>query len=173
MSRRILITGCSGGGKSTLLSALAAAGQATVPEPGRRIVHQELTSGGDALPWVDPLAFCNRALAMARADLDRAVGDPVFFDRGLIDAAVALQHLQGTAVATTLGGPSPYSDPVFLAPPWPDIYATDPDRRHAFEAAVEEFHRIDRALHDLGHRVLILPRKPVAERLDFVLTALR
>jgi predicted ATPase len=172
MARRILITGCSGGGKSTLLSALAEAGHATVPEPGRRIVQDEQARGGKALPWVDPLAFCHRALAMARTDLDRAVGDPVFFDRGLIDAAVALHHLQGAPVATTLGGPSPYSDPVFLAPPWPDIYATDPERRHALDAAIEEYHRIDHALHALGHRVLILPRVPVAERLDFVLAAL-
>jgi predicted ATPase len=173
MSRRILITGCSGGGKSTLLAALAKAGQATVAEPGRRIVQEETSCGGNALPWADPLAFCYRALAVARADLERARGDPVFFDRGLIDAAVALHHLQGTAVTTTLGGPTPYSDPVFLAPPWPEIYATDPDRRHALDAAVEEYHRLDHAVRALGHRVLILPRVPVAERLDFVLTALR
>ena len=173
MSRRILITGCSGGGKSTLLAALADAGHATVPEPGRRIVRDELERGGDALPWVNPLAFCHRALAMARADLDQATGDPVFFDRGLIDAAVALHHLQGTPVATTLGGPSPYSDPVFLAPPWPEIYATDPDRRHGLDAAVEEYHRLDHALHGLGHKVLILPCVSVAKRLDFVLTALK
>lgn len=173
MTRRILITGCSGGGKSTLLAALADAGHATVPEPGRRIVRDELANGGDALPWVDPLAFCHRALAMARADLERAVGDPVFFDRGLIDAAVALHHLQGTPVATTLDGPSPYSDPVFLAPPWPEIYATDPDRRHGLDAATEEYHRLDHALHGLGHSVLILPRVSVAKRLDFVLTALK
>ena len=65
-----------------------------MPEPGRRIVEQELRQGGHALPWVDLAAFARRAIALAAAD--RAIPDDrggrVFFDRGLVDAAVALQH---------------------------------------------------------------------------------
>ncbi|MFO1203200.1 MAG: AAA family ATPase [Tabrizicola sp.] len=172
MPRRILITGCSGGGKSTLLAALAARGHATVPEPGRRIVAGELASGGRALPWVDPLAFTHRALEMARDDLAHATGEPVFFDRGLIDAAVALHVQTGKPVAETLGGPSPYDDPVFLAPPWPEIYRTDPERRHGQEEAVAEYDRIVDALAGLRHRVLLLPRIPVEARCDYVIGAL-
>lgn len=172
MGRRVLITGCSGGGKSTLLAALAAAGHATVPEPGRRIVAEEMATGGSALPWIDPRAFIARALAMARDDLARTRGDPVFFDRGLIDAATALRHLDGTPLRQTLGGPSPYAEPVFLAPPWPAIYRTDPERPHGLAEAVAEYDRLRAALADLGHRVLPLPLAPVAARLDFVLSAL-
>ena len=39
-----------------------------VDEPGRRIVKEELASGGSALPWVDGIAFERRAIAMALAD---------------------------------------------------------------------------------------------------------
>ena len=38
MDRFIILSGCSGGGKSTLLAELARRGFATVEEPGRRIV---------------------------------------------------------------------------------------------------------------------------------------
>lgn len=172
MSRRILITGCSSGGKSTLLAALALAGHATVPEPGRRIVAEELAGDGAALPWVDPGRFARRALILARADLDAATGDLVFFDRGMIDAAVALRHGEGIALPTSLGGGSPYSDPVFVAPPWPEIYATDPERHHGLADAMAEHDRILRGLADLGHRVIPLPRIPVPQRRDFVLDAL-
>jgi predicted ATPase len=55
--RFVLITGCSGGGKSTLLAELHARGHHVVEEPGRRIVKQELKAGGQALPWVDEIAF--------------------------------------------------------------------------------------------------------------------
>jgi predicted ATPase len=172
MSRRILITGCSGGGKSTLLAALAQAGHATVPEPGRRIVAEELAGDGAALPWVNPGRFARRALDMARADLTAAQGALVFFDRGMIDAAVALRHAEGIALETSLGGPSPYDDPVFVTPPWPEIYATDPERRHGLADAMAEHDRILQGLTDLGHRVIVLPKFPVLARRDFVLKAL-
>lgn len=66
MNRFILISGCSGGGKSTLLDELARHGLATIGEPGRRVVRDELASGGDALPWIDARAFVRRIIAMAR-----------------------------------------------------------------------------------------------------------
>src|SRR5579871_994273 len=93
----VVISGCSGGGKSTLLAKLSRRGYTVVEEPGRRIVKEELESGGSALPWIDGAAFARRAIAMALADRASA-GTPdswVFFDRGLIDAAVGLQHLTG------------------------------------------------------------------------------
>ena len=70
--RFVILSGCSGGGKSTLLEELRARGHATVAEPGRRIVREEMTLGGNALPWIDPEAFARRALQGERSfqDLD-------------------------------------------------------------------------------------------------------
>src|SRR6185369_12186033 len=50
IDRFVVISGCSGGGKSSLLEELGRCGYATVEEPGRRIVKEELRSGGTALP---------------------------------------------------------------------------------------------------------------------------
>ena len=118
MTRFILITGCSGGGKSTLLRALGAEGHAIVAEPGRRIVADQMAYNGTALPWVDPAAFARKAIEMSKSDLARARHKTgiVFFDRGLIDAAVALGHADGTALTAILHDAKPYADPVFLAP---------------------------------------------------------
>jgi len=91
MSDFFVISGCSGGGKSSLLAELARRDFATIEEPGRRVVREELASGGEALPWIDGIAFARRITALARQDHDaaRTLSGPVFFDRGLIDAAVA------------------------------------------------------------------------------------
>ncbi|HWF01957.1 MAG TPA: AAA family ATPase [Caulobacteraceae bacterium] len=173
-SRLVVISGCSGGGKSTLLAEFAARGHRTVEEPGRRIVREELASGGNALPWTDPAAFLRRAIAMSLNDLE-SVGEAqgwVFFDRGLIDACDALQTLTGEPAAEQIARSRPFYRRIFLAPPWREIYLTDAERRHGFEAGVAEYERQVRTFPALGFEVITLPRLAVAARADFVLAAL-
>lgn len=171
INRRVLLTGCSGGGKSTLLSALAEQGFATVPEPGRRIVAEERAGDGQALPWRNPKAFAERAVKIAASDLDKAqqTKGPVFFDRGLIDAAVALEYFGGPPLRETLGTRRAYARRVFVVPPWEAIFARDDERRHDFAAAVDEHFRIARALDHLGYETFELPRVSVRERVEIVL----
>ena len=92
----IVLSGCSGRGKSSLLDELRRRGYSVVDEPGRRIVQAELESGGRALPWLDLAAFARRAVELALSDLNAAAALPgwVFFDRGLVDAAAALNMRQ-------------------------------------------------------------------------------
>lgn len=174
LERFVIISGCSSGGKSTLLAQLAARGYATVEEPGRRIVRDELANGGSALPWSDAAAFARRAMAMATADRDGAAGLDgwVFFDRGLIDAAATLQHLTGEPVVAPLAAAHRYYQRAFLAPPWPEIYVTDCERRHDFDKAVAEYSRLLDVYPSLGYEVVVLPKVTVADRADFVLTVL-
>ncbi len=172
--RFIVLSGCSGGGKSTLLEELRRRGHATVEEPGRRIVQEELASGGTALPWLDLAAFARRAIAMALADRE-AMRDQtglVFFDRGWIDAASALEAQTGEPVVARLAAQHRYNQRVFLTPPWPEIYVGDPERRHGFEAALAEYERLERIYPALGYEMVILPKVPVAERANFVLARL-
>jgi len=174
MDRFVILSGCSGGGKSTLLEALKWRGHQVVEEPGRRIVTQELESDGSALPWVDAPAFARRAIAMSLVDREEAATTPdtVFFDRGLIDAAAALEYLTGEPVLASLGQLHRYNRHVFLTPPWPEIYAGDRERRHDFSAALAEYERLSAAYPALGYEVHLLPKIGVEERADFVLSVL-
>jgi predicted ATPase len=165
MDHFVVISGCSGGGKSSLLTELVRRGHAIVEEPGRRIVKEELKRDGLALPWADAAAFLRRAIDMAIADLERAnaLGGWVFFDRGLVDAASALQHVTGEHVLAPLGQSHRYHRRVFLAPPWPEIYEVDPERRHGFDAALDEYARLLDAYPFLGYEVIVLPKVGVSE----------
>jgi predicted ATPase len=173
-NRFVIISGCSSGGKSTLLAELSRRGYATVEEPGRRIVSEEMLGDGRALPWVDAIAFARRAVALALTDLVKAsnVSGWVFFDRGLIDAAAAVEHLTGEPVLATIAQEHRFHHRVFLAPPWPEIYVTDLERRHGFDAAVAEYQRLLDVYPALGYEVTILPRIGISERADFVLNRL-
>jgi len=170
VNRFIVISGCSGGGKSTLLRELELRGNTVVPEPGRRIIAEERQSGGGALPWVDMSAFARRAIAMALEDRDRAAATlgPVFFDRSLIDAAAALQNATGEPILAQLGSTNPYLPTVFMAQPWPENWQNDGDRRHGFEEAVAEYKRLCTAYSQLGYELIALPKISVEERADFI-----
>jgi predicted ATPase len=172
--RHVILSGCSGGGKSSLLDALARRGHATVEEPGRRIVALERAADGAALPWVDMAAFARRALALAARDRLEAAASFgwTFFDRGLVDAAVALEHATGQDAARILAAYPRYWNQVFLTPPWPAIYHGDDARRHAFSDAVAEYERLEEAYRRLGYAPTILPRLPVEARADLVLSLL-
>ncbi|WP_085883224.1 AAA family ATPase [Oceanibacterium hippocampi] len=174
MQRYIVITGCSGGGKSTLLAELSRRGHAVVEEPGRRIVAEETRAGGVALPWLDMAAFARRAAEVALADRATvpAGPSPVFFDRGLIDAAAALEHATGEPAPVALGAAHRYHRRVFFTPPWPEIYRRDGERRHNLASAIAEYDRLIDAYAALGYEPVILPKLPVADRADFLLGAL-
>jgi len=173
MNRFVLISGCSGGGKSTLLAELAQRGYATVEEPGRRIVKEEMLGAGTALPWVNEVAFARRAIEMALADRAAASCKAgwVFFDRGVLDAAAALERLTGEP-AMTVAQAHRYHRTIFVTPPWPDIYVGDAERRHTLDDAMVEYRHITDLYPSLGYEVAVLPKISVDERADFVLHAL-
>jgi predicted ATPase len=172
--RFVVISGCSSGGKSTLLAELARRGYSVVEEPGRRIVAEALAGDGAALPWVDGAAFARRAIEISLADraAAQALGGWVFFDRGLIDAAAGLERLTGEPALATHGHAHRYHRHVFLAPPWPEIYVQDPERRHALEEAIGEYEHLCTAYPALGYEVRVLPKASVETRAGWVLDAL-
>ena len=175
MNRFVLISGCSGGGKSALLAELGQRGYAIIEEPGRRIVKEQLLSGGTLLPWTDGVGFARRCIALALSDRKAArhlKGSWVFFDRGLIDASIALRHLTGGPALNAIKRSYRYYQRVFMAPPWPEIYETDNERRHNLDAGVAEYERLIDAYPALGYEVTILPKVGVAERAEFVLRTL-
>ena len=175
MDNFVVITGCSGGGKSTLVRELKRRGCNIVEEPGRRIVAQQLPDGGRALPWIDLAAFAEEAIKLATEDLERmaAKQEWVFFDRGLIDAASAY------AVAAGDEGPLDrlikkhrYHPRIFALEPWPEIYVQNAERRHGIEQAMEEYDRLASLYPRLGYEWIIVPKLPVDARVDFILQVL-
>lgn len=162
---RFVLSGCSGGGKSTLLAALQARGHAVVAEPGRRII-----ATGGPMPWDDAAGFAARAARMARADHAAAQPGITFFDRSLLDA-LAWFDRTGTPRPPEIEGAERqvrYASPVFLVPPWPEIHVTDAARRHGFDDAVAEYEALLALLPGYGYRIEVVPRMDVAARCDWI-----
>lgn len=166
-----VISGCSGGGKSTLVAELAARGHQTVPEPGRMVVREQLARGGDALPWANAAAFIRRVLELAVEQYEQAPSDGiVFFDRSIVDAVGGILRGGGELPARyrEVLRTHRYAPTVFLAPPWKAIYRSDAERRHSFADGVAEFEALAAEYRALGYEVVLLPRAAVSARADFV-----
>jgi len=168
-----VITGGPGSGKSTLLEALASRGLATTEEAGRAIIRAETAAGGKALPWADRSAFADAMLDFEiRTHLNaRHRSGPVFFDRGVPDVAgyLTLSDLPIPDFVEKACIRYRYAPTVFIAPPWPEIYATDTERRQDLAEAIRTFEAMVATYSRLGYRLVELPRVPVDVRADFVL----
>jgi len=171
----VVISGCSGGGKSTLLQELGRLGHQIFDEPGRKIVKEQLAIGGDALPWADVARFAERCVDLALDDIAAPRSGVAFCDRSLIDAVSGLEHmgLQPPARALTALRTAPYHKTVFLTPPWRELFATDAERRHGFADACAEYERLLIAYPRFGHEIVLVPKLTPPARADFILARLR
>ena len=55
-----------------------------------------------------------------------------------------------------------------MVPPWPELFAADPERRHGFDAAVAEYDDLMRAYPAHGYATELVPTVSVSARADFL-----
>ena len=171
--RFFVLTGGPGSGKTTLIEALRSAGFATSVEAGRGIIRDQLAIGGPALPWHDRALFAELMLSWELRSHQSALDQkgPVFFDRGVPDTLGYLR-LSGLPVpqhASAAADRFRYNSRVFVAPPWPDIFAQDEERKQTLDEAERTYQALVGVYTELGYELVRLPLAPVETRLQFVL----
>lgn len=175
--RFIVISGGPGSGKSTLIDALERLGHACTAEAGRGIIQDQVAIGGTALPWADRALFAELMLAweMRSYGMAKAAQGPVFFDRGVADTLGYLT-LCGLPVPPYMEAAARgirYNRTVFLAPPWPEIFTRDAERKQDFAEAARTFEVMQTTYAGLGYEIALLPKTSVVERVDFIREKLR
>jgi len=168
-SCRVVLSGCSGGGKSTMIAELARRGHATFAEPGRRLVE-----GGLADPLADPEGFAVAAIGLALADHAAAPPGLSFFDRAVLDGLnwFAQTATPLPAALRGLADSHRYFRRVYMTPPWPAIFVQDAARRHELSAGQAEYVALCLHLPAMGYDPVDLPLLPVARRVDWLLADL-
>ncbi len=172
----VVISGCSGGGKSTLLAELARRGHAVYEEAGRQVVKEQLHIGGNGLAWSDAGKFDELTISRTMHNMISAArtGRVAFFDRGIVDQVAGCDEA-GLALPDYLraaAGLFRCHRLVFLAPPWPEIFRNDEERRHSFEDAAASYAPLRAAYEALGYETVELPKVSPRERAAFVLERL-
>ncbi|MGA8272831.1 MAG: AAA family ATPase [Candidatus Sulfotelmatobacter sp.] len=174
--RLFVITGGPGSGKSTLIESLAGRGINTMPEAGRAIIQDQVAIGGEALPSSDRKAFAELMLSWEMRSYRAALkmNGPVIFDRGVPDVLGYLR-LSGLSVPAHVEKAAKifhYHHRVFIAPPWPEIFALDAERKQSFEEARATYQVMMETYSALGYELIPLPLESVEERVRFVLAAI-
>jgi predicted ATPase len=171
--RFFVLTGGPGSGKTTLIAALGETGYPHSSEAGRGVIRDQVAIGGRALPWRDPAAFAELMLCweMRSHHLAREQAGPTFFDRGMPDVAGYLRLLGLPVPAHVAKAVEAfrYNRRVFIAPPWPDIFRQDSERRQSFDEAVRTYEAMVATYDEYGYELIELPRSSVAERVRFVI----
>jgi predicted ATPase len=171
--RFFVVTGGPGSGKSTVVEALSARGLRAMPEAGRAIIQDQVAIGGSALPWDDRLGFAELMLGWElrshREARDHA--GVVLFDRGIPDVVGYLTlcglpvppHVQQAARIYR------YNRRVFIAPPWPEIFGQDAERKQSLDEANATYQAMVDAYTRHGYELTHLPSSSVEERVRFIL----
>ncbi len=166
---RFVVTGAPGTGKTSVIERLGDRFP-TVGEPARKLIAEHRSETGETTLDDRPELFVERLAARSIDDFEAVSGtDAVFFDRGLPDC-VAYAAAYGVDPRPILEKAAAfrYQPPIFIAPPWKEIYTTDSLRRASF-AQIQEFDvHLRWAYTQLGYEMMELPKGPPRERAAFI-----
>ncbi len=173
-TKRVIITGAPGTGKTTLLQLLKEKGYPCHPEVSRRIIKEQLDLGSNLLPWEDLVNF-SRLVNDGQIAQFKMVeeGTCNFYDRGVPDVLAYLRkesiHVDELEKSANIYR---YNPSVFILPPWPEIYGTDNERREDLQAMIEINDKLIEVYKDYGYNVIVLPKVSAKQRMEMVFSEL-
>lgn len=174
-----VITGGPGVGKSALIAALKLAGYKIVAEDARAIIKAEQQSDGDALPWKNKHKYLDRMLEWGLQHYTQALeqhdGEPIFFDRSLVDALcyAAMEDLRVAPAQLARATACRYEKLVFILPPWEAIYENDAQRKQSWGVAEQTYSWLTQTYTQLGYTLIEVPKVSVPERCAFVIAQVK
>ncbi|HAT1867320.1 AAA family ATPase [Legionella pneumophila] len=172
MTKRFVITGAMGSGKSTVLKLLQAEGFCVIEEPARQILAEQRSIGDEGVPEKNPKFFTQLLLSRAMyqykqmQNLDRVV----IYDRGMPDIIAYarlfnLDYLPAQQASKLYR----YETNVFIFPAWEEIYTTDDERIMSYEAAKEFGIEIQKIYKEYGYLLIDVPCVSPSTRARFII----
>lgn len=174
MTRRFVITGGPGFGKTSIISALEAKGYFCFHEFSRSLIKEQLAVGGDILPWKNLESFSRIVFEMRLKQFEEAPENQTcFYDRGIPDVIAYLNKdgIELNSYYTKALEEYNYNNIVFLTPPWKEIFVNDTERMENFNASVEAHQHIKSTYEQLGYTTIDLPKLSIKDRIEFILSS--
>lgn len=176
-SKKIVITGGPGTGKSTLINALIKRGHRCLEEISRQIILDAKKEGIDQLFLTNPLLFSELLLKGRQQQFEDANtidSEFVFLDRGLPDVLAYMDFIgDHYPPSFTLSCEKITYDTVFILKPWQAIYTSDNERYESFEQALQIHDHLLSTYQQFNYQLVDVPFGTVEWRVNFILNALK
>ncbi len=174
MSKRVVLTGGPGFGKSSIISEIEQRGFYIFPEVARALIQESaMHKVGLNMPLY-PDDFAQKIISERIKQFNAAPEGWSFYDRAMPDVMGFLRKdkkaipIETQALCMELR----YYSIVFITPPWEAIYQKDAERREDFRAAVQVHKALEDVYTQLGYTLIAVPMGSIKQRADFVLKQL-
>ena len=177
MSKKILITGGPGTGKTSLFNSLISDGYVGFKEISREVTNSFKKKGVEQLFLTNPLLFSDLLIESRISqfnDSNKNNEENVFFDRGIPDVLAYLdfkkiKYDQHYIIACK----KHRYDLVFILRPWKDIFVNDNERYESFEESLQIDKYIYNTYNNLKYNIIEIPNMSITKRKDFVINTIK
>ena len=175
-TKKIVITGGPGTGKSTLINELIKRGHTCLEEISRQVTLDAKKDGIDQLFLTKPLLFSELLLKGRQKqfiDADIYKNQTIFFDRGIPDVLAYMDYI-GDIYPEKFVEASKNSayDLVFILKPWEAIYTSDNERYESFDQALQIHDNLVNTYKNYNYTLIDVPFDTVENRTNFILKVL-
>ena len=176
-TKKIVITGGPGTGKSTLINELIKRGYTCLEEISRQVTLDAKKEGIDQLFLTNPLLFSEMLLKGRHKQYlqaDTLNADVTFFDRGVPDVLAYMDYIGDTYPPSFIHTcENAVYDTVFILKPWAAIYTNDNERYENFEQALEIHDCLLNTYQKYDYDLIDVPFDTIENRTDYILKALK
>lgn len=175
-TKKIVITGGPGTGKSSIINELKKRDQICFDEISRQVTLEARKKGIEQLFLTEPLLF-SKLLLEGRLkqfyDAEHYQGETVFLDRGLPDVLAYMDYFDSDYPIEFVNTcQNNRYDQVFILAPWEEIFVSDSVRYENFEQAELIHKHLLNTYKNFGYDLLDVPFGSIEKRTDFILDAL-
>ncbi|KJD32928.1 ATPase [Tamlana nanhaiensis] len=175
-TKRIVITGGPGTGKSSIINDLIKRDFICLEEISRQVTIEAKKDGIDQLFLTNPLLFSELLLKGRQKQFTEAnnfENKTVFFDRGIPDILAYMDYIGDTYPQSFIDACNDaVYDAVFILKPWKEIYTSDSERYENFDQALQIHDNLVNTYKQYNYTLIDVPFDTVENRTNFILKVL-
>ena len=176
-TKKIVITGGPGTGKSSIIEELGNRGFICFEEISRQVTLDARKKGFDQLFLENPILFSELLLKGRKQQFLDALNhsaDLVFIDRGLPDVLAYMDYIGDVYPKDFIDTcKNNVYDHVFILSPWKEIYKSDNERYENFEQSVRIHHHLLNTYEKYDYSLIHVPFDSINNRTNHILECIK